>query len=58
MNGEAKNWKAVTDKIVSLHKNSKWKLIDLLKGKNAIGCKWVLTKKMILFGKESDTELN
>jgi len=29
----------------SLHKDDTWELIELPKGKKAIGCKWVFAKK-------------
>lgn len=39
-------WKdAMEEEMQSLHKNKTWKLTQLPKGKKAIGCKWVFTKK-------------
>ena len=33
------------EEIKSLHKNQIWELVQLSKGKKAIGCKWVFAKK-------------
>jgi hypothetical protein len=43
---ECDQWKVAMDKEMhSLYKNDTWKLQELPKGKKAIGCKWVFTKK-------------
>jgi len=46
ISSESKMWKdAMVEEMSSLHKNDTWELIELLKGKKAIGCKWVYAKK-------------
>ncbi|KAE8730408.1 BTB/POZ domain-containing protein NPY2 [Hibiscus syriacus] len=41
-----KKWRiAMNEEMQSLQKNQTWKLASLLKGKKAIGCKWVYAKK-------------
>lgn len=43
---EEDKWRsAMADEMESLQKNQTWKLAKLPKGKKAIGCKWVYTKK-------------
>ncbi|KAE8707872.1 hypothetical protein F3Y22_tig00110372pilonHSYRG00231 [Hibiscus syriacus] len=43
---ESDKWKSAMDEeMQSLQKNDTWKLAQLLKGKRAIGCKWVFVKK-------------
>ena len=43
---ESKRWKgAMEEEMKSLHKNKTWELVQLPKGKKAIGCKWVFAKK-------------
>ena len=37
--------KAMDEEMKSLHKNQTWELVQLPKGKKAIGCKWVFSKK-------------
>ena len=42
----AKQWKEATDsKYQSLLQNETWQLVELPKGKNVIGCKWVFKVK-------------
>ena len=36
---------AMEEEMQSLHKNKIWELVELPKGKRAIGCKWVYKKK-------------
>ncbi|CAL5356856.1 unnamed protein product [Camellia sinensis] len=51
---ESVNWKeAMDEEIGSLHKNQTWELVQLPKGKKAIGCKWVHTKKEGIPGKDN-----
>ena len=51
---ESVNWKeAMDEEIGSLHKNQTWELVQLPKGKKAIGCKWVYTKKEGIAGKDN-----
>lgn len=43
---ESEKWKeSMKEEMDSLEKNRTWKLVSLPKGKRAIGCKWVFTKK-------------
>ena len=43
---EKSRWMGVmVEEIQSLHKNQTWDLVELPKGKRAIGCKWVYKKK-------------
>jgi hypothetical protein len=45
-NLEKAKWKeAMGEEMHSLYKNETWELVHLPKGKKAIGCKWVYTKK-------------
>lgn len=40
------NWKlAVLEEMNALRKNGTWEIVDLLKEKKIIGCKWVFTMK-------------
>ena len=42
---ESDQWKlAMEEEMKSLHQNQTWELVELLKGKRAIGNKWVYTK--------------
>ncbi|KAM1539288.1 hypothetical protein ACFX10_004097 [Malus domestica] len=44
--GEAKHWhEAMDNEMLSLKKNKTWELVELSKGRKAIGCKWVYAKK-------------
>jgi hypothetical protein len=44
--GEAKHWhEAMDDEMLSLMKNKTWEVVELPKGRKAIGCKWVYAKK-------------
>ncbi|KAH9750986.1 hypothetical protein KPL71_014098 [Citrus sinensis] len=44
--GESDQWKlAMEEEMKSLHQNQTWELVELPKGKRAIGNKWVYTKK-------------
>ena len=43
---------AMMEELESLHKNKTWDLVELLKGKKAIGCKWVYRKKEAISKKE------
>jgi len=46
ISSESKMWKDVmVEEMNSLYKNDTWELTELPKGKKAIGCKWVYTKK-------------
>ena len=46
ISSESKMWKdAMAEEISSLYKNDTWELTELPKGKKAIGCKQVYTKK-------------
>ena len=43
---ESDQWKlAMEEEMKSLHQNQTWELVELPKGKRAIGNKWVYTKK-------------
>ena len=45
-NQEKGGWMgAMEENMQSLHKNQTWELVELLKRKRAIGCKWVYKKK-------------
>lgn len=48
---DAQYWlEAMREEIESMEKNQVWQLVDLSKDRKAIGCKWVLTKKLKLDG--------
>ncbi len=54
-NLEKAKWKeAMGEEMHSLYKNETWELVHLPKGKKAIGCKWVYTKKKGSTEKEKD----
>lgn len=38
------------EKMSALEKNKVWKIVDKLKGKNIIGCKWIFTLKYKSYG--------
>ncbi|MCH91817.1 retrotransposon protein putative Ty1-copia subclass, partial [Trifolium medium] len=43
---DSEKWlKAVNDEMHSFEKNHTWELVQLLKGKRAVGCKWIFKKK-------------
>ncbi|KAB2629568.1 hypothetical protein D8674_034363 [Pyrus ussuriensis x Pyrus communis] len=42
---ESKWHDAMDDEMFSLHKNKTWELVELLKGRKTIACKWVYAKK-------------
>nr|GEY06995.1 retrotransposon protein, putative, Ty1-copia subclass [Tanacetum cinerariifolium] len=45
---ENEKWRiAMSGKMQSLQKNQTWKLTDLLEGKKAIGCKWVILLALV-----------
>ncbi|KAI3456022.1 hypothetical protein Pfo_012685, partial [Paulownia fortunei] len=44
-------WKeAVFEEVKALEKNKTWEMVDLMRGKTTIGCKWVFTIKYRLDG--------
>ena len=46
-----KQWRqAMNEKLEALQKNQTWKIVDLPKGKRAVGCKWVFTVKYKAIG--------
>ena len=45
---------AMVEEMESLHKNQTWDLVELPKGKRAIGCKWVYRKKEAIAEKEGE----
>ena len=45
---------AIDEEMQYLHKNQTWELVELPKGKWAIGCKWVYKKKEIVSEKEGE----
>ena len=50
---EASKWSiAMEEEIESLDKNHTWELVELPKGKRAVGCKWVFKKKEGTPGKD------
>ncbi|WJZ81428.1 hypothetical protein VitviT2T_001271 [Vitis vinifera] len=52
---EKSRWMGVmVEEIQSLHKNQTWNLVELPKGKRAIGCKWVYKKKEAVLEKEGE----
>ena len=52
---EKSRWMGVmVEEIQSLHKNQTWNLVELPKGKRAIGCKWVYKKKEAVSEKEGE----
>ena len=36
---------AINEELKAIHKNHKWELVELTRGKKTMGCKWVLTIK-------------
>ena len=51
---ESEKWAvAMVEELESLHKNQTWDLVQLPKGKRAIGCKWVFKKKEGIPGVEN-----
>lgn len=38
-------WNAMCEEMTTLEKNGAWELVDLLMGKQPVGCKWVYTIK-------------
>ena len=49
---ESADWQvAMEDEMKSLKKSQTWDLVKLPKGKKAIGCKWVYTKKEDFYSK-------
>ncbi|CAL8990428.1 unnamed protein product [Prunus brigantina] len=51
---ESVEWKkSMDEEMKSLHKNETWELVQLPKGKKAIGCKWVYAKKTESLGKDN-----
>ncbi|KAM2004372.1 hypothetical protein ACFX15_027830 [Malus domestica] len=54
MSSDCELWKkSMDEEMKSLHKNETWNLVQLPKGKKAIGCKWVYAKKMESLGKDN-----
>ena len=52
---EKGSWIGVMEEeIQSLHKNQTWELVELLKGKRAIECKWVDKKKEAVLEKKGE----
>src|SRR5690606_14460095 len=45
---------SMTEESISLDKNQTWDLVELPKGKKAIGCKWVYKKKQGMTEKEPE----
>ena len=40
------NWKlAAEEKLRALKENKTWEVVNLLKGKKAVGCRWIFTPK-------------
>ena len=44
---EKGSWMGAMEEMQSLHKNPTWELVELPKGKRAIGCKWVYKKEAV-----------
>jgi hypothetical protein len=44
----------MVEEMDSLYKNQTWDLVELLKRKRAIGCKWVFKKKEAVSEKEGE----
>ncbi len=52
---EKSKWmQAMVEEMESLHKNKTWELVELPKGKRAIGCKWVYKRKEATSEKEGE----
>ena len=45
---------AMLEEMKSLQKNRTWELVELSKGKKAIGCKWIFRKKEAFSEKEGE----